>query len=39
MEKRSIKEIIIRVVILLVGLCIAHLGVTLFILADFKTTF
>lgn len=34
MKKRSIKEIIIRVVILLVGLCIAHLGVTLFILAD-----
>lgn len=32
--KRSIKEIIIRMLILFVGLCIAHLGVTLFLLAD-----
>ena len=32
--KRSIKEIILRVVILLIGLVIAHLGVTLFLLAD-----
>ncbi len=33
-EKRSAKEIILRVAILLVGLTIAHLGVTLFLLAD-----
>ena len=32
--KRSIKEIMIRVVILLVGLTIAHLGVTLFLLTN-----
>lgn len=32
--KRDIKEIILRVVILLIGLTIAHLGVTLFLLAD-----
>lgn len=32
--KRSFKEIIIRLVILLIGLTIAHLGVTLFLLAD-----
>ncbi len=32
--KRSIKEILLRVVILLVGLTIAHFGVTLFLLAD-----
>ncbi len=32
--KRSLKETIIRVVILLIGLTIAHLGVTLFLLAD-----
>lgn len=32
--KRSTKEIVIRMVILFVGLCIAHLGVTLFLLAD-----
>lgn len=32
--KRSTKEIAIRMVILFVGLCIAHLGVTLFLLAD-----
>ena len=32
--KRSLKEIIIRIVILFVGLTIAHLGVTLFLLAD-----
>lgn len=34
MLKRSMKETIVRVVILLVGLTIAHLGVTLFLLAD-----
>jgi len=36
MEKKKIavKELIIRVIILMVGLCIAHLGVTLFLLAD-----
>lgn len=32
--KRSMREIILRVIILLVGLVIAHLGVTLFLLAD-----
>ena len=32
--KRGIKEWAVRVVILLVGLCIAHLGVTLFLLSD-----
>lgn len=32
--KRTGKEILLRVVILLVGLTIAHLGVTLFLLAD-----
>lgn len=32
--KRSPKELIIRMIILFVGLCIAHLGVTLFLLAD-----
>ena len=32
--KRNIKEILIRDVILFVGLTIAHLGVTLFLLAD-----
>lgn len=32
--KRTIKETLIRVIILLVGLTIAHLGVTLFLLAD-----
>ena len=32
--KRTVKELLIRVVILLVGLVIAHLGVTLFLLAD-----
>lgn len=32
--KRSTKEIAIRMVILFIGLCIAHLGVTLFLLAD-----
>ncbi len=32
--KRSIKEIIARLVVLLIGLTIAHLGVTLFLLAD-----
>ena len=34
MTKRSIKEWIVRSVILLVGLTIAHLGVTLFLLSD-----
>ncbi len=32
--KRSIKEILMRILILLVGLSIAHLGVTLFILTE-----
>lgn len=32
--KRSLKEMCIRVVLLLIGLVIAHLGVTLFLLAD-----
>lgn len=32
--KRSIKETMIRIVILFIGLSIAHLGVTLFLLAD-----
>lgn len=32
--KRSVKEICARLVILLIGLTIAHLGVTLFLLAD-----
>lgn len=33
-QKRTIKETVVRVIILMVGLCIAHLGVTLFLLAD-----
>ena len=32
--KRSLKELILRVIILLAGLTVAHLGVTLFLLAD-----
>lgn len=32
--KRTVKEMILRVIILLVGLTIAHLGVTLFLLTD-----
>ena len=32
--KRSAKEILLRVIILMVGLTIAHLGVTLFLLSD-----
>ena len=32
--KRSMKEWTLRVVILMLGLCIAHLGVTLFLLSD-----
>ncbi len=32
--KRTTKEIILRIIILLIGLTIAHLGVTLFLLAD-----
>lgn len=32
--KRSIKEIAIRIIILFIGLAIAHLGVTLFLLAN-----
>lgn len=32
--KRSFKELLLRVVILLIGLTIAHLGVTLFLLAN-----
>ena len=35
--KKSVKEIILRVVILFVGLTIAHLGVTLFLLANLGT--
>lgn len=34
MEKRGVKEVFLRIIILLVGLTIAHLGVTLFLLAD-----
>lgn len=34
MEKRHLKEILLRIVILFIGLTIAHLGVTLFLLAD-----
>lgn len=33
-SKRTIKEILLRVAILLAGLTVAHLGVTLFLLAD-----
>jgi uncharacterized membrane protein YczE len=32
--KRGFKEWTVRIVILMVGLCIAHLGVTLFLLSD-----
>lgn len=32
--KRSIKETLIRIIILFIGLSVAHLGVTLFLLAD-----
>lgn len=32
--KRSLKEILIRIIILFIGLTIAHLGVTLFLLAN-----
>ena len=32
--KRSLKEWSLRVVVLLAGLCVAHLGVTLFLLSD-----
>ena len=31
MSRRSPKELAVRVILLLVGLCIAHLGVTLFL--------
>ena len=34
MEKRSVKEWLIRVALLMIGLIIAHLGVTLFLLVD-----
>ena len=34
MKKRSLREIAVRVVLLLVGLSIAHLGVTLFLQSD-----
>ncbi len=34
MKKRSVKEWLIRVALLLIGLIIAHLGVTLFLLVD-----
>ena len=32
--KINMKELLLRVIILMIGLTIAHLGVTLFILAD-----
>ena len=32
--KINLKELLLRVIILMIGLTIAHLGVTLFILAD-----
>ena len=35
--KRSLKEIVIRIILLFIGLTIAHLGVTLFILANLGT--
>ena len=34
MEKRSVKEWLIRIALLIIGLIIAHLGVTLFLLVD-----
>ncbi len=34
MKRRSFREMAVRVVLLLVGLCIAHLGVTLFLQSD-----
>lgn len=34
MQKRTLNEILLRIVILFIGLTIAHLGVTLFLLAD-----
>lgn len=34
MEKRSVKEWLIRIALLMIGLIIAHLGVTLFLLVD-----
>ncbi len=37
MMKRSVKETILRIVILCIGLTIAHFGVTLFLLADLGT--
>lgn len=37
MNKISVKELFLRVIILLLGLTIAHLGVTLFLLADIGT--
>lgn len=37
MKKHAIKDTLLRVIILMVGLTIAHLGVTLFILADLGT--
>ena len=37
MKKHAIKDTLLRVIILMVGLTIAHLGVTLFILADMGT--
>ena len=35
--KRSAKEWLVRVVILMIGLTIAHLGVTLFLLTELGT--
>lgn len=37
--KRGIKEWAVRVLILLVGLCIAHLGVTLFLVGPVAGVF
>ena len=34
MSRRSLREMAVRVVLLLIGLCIAHLGVTLFLQSD-----
>ena len=37
MKKQAVKDILLRVIILMAGLTVAHLGVTLFILADLGT--
>ncbi len=36
-EKRSLKEMVIRMVLLLIGLTIAHLGVTMFLITELGT--